>query len=150
LNLVLGFFSRVDAKASVVLAVDTGMAGYLASHFPSPFAIPIWQLLVPILSFLLIVGSFWHLYKGAFPNLAGGNQSLVYFREIAKRTEAKFIDEFAAQSETDYAKDMLGQAWRNSEILTEKFDRLKWAFLFMAIAAIPWAFSLVLFAVKRS
>ena len=75
---------------------------------------------------------------------------MVYFREIAKRTEAKFIDEFAAQSETDYAKDMLGQAWRNSEILTEKFDRLKWAFLFMAIAAIPWAFSLVLFAVKRS
>jgi len=34
LVLVLSFFPRVDAKASVVLAVDTGMVGYLAAHLP--------------------------------------------------------------------------------------------------------------------
>lgn len=34
LNLVLGFFSRVDAKASVVLAINTGMLAVLASNAP--------------------------------------------------------------------------------------------------------------------
>jgi hypothetical protein len=148
LNLVLSFFSRVDAKASVVLAVDTAMAGYLASRFPSPKQLVTpWLLIVPFLSFALMGVSGWHLYKGAFPNLTGGNRSLVYFREIAGRTENKFIDEFMAQSEIDYAKDLLGQAWRNSEILVEKFNHLKCAFIFMGLAVVPWAISLALFAI---
>jgi hypothetical protein len=150
LNLVLSFFSRVDAKASVVLAVDTGMAGYLASRLPSPAAVLPWLLLIPFLAFALIGFSLWHLYKGAFPNLTGGNLSLVYFREIAKRTETKFIDEFTAQSEADCVKDVLGQVWRNSEILVEKFNHLKRAFIFMALAVVPWAFSLGLFSMKLS
>jgi hypothetical protein len=148
LSLVLSFFSRVDAKASVVLAVDTAMGGYLAGRLPSPRPAQPWLMLIPLLAFVLIGISFWHLYKGAFPNLVGGNLSLVYFREIAKRTEAKFIDEFAAQSETDYAKDVLGQVWRNSEILVEKFNHLKYAFIFMALAVVPWASSLAMFAMK--
>jgi hypothetical protein len=105
LNLVLSFFSRVDSKASVVLAVDTGMAGYLASRLPSASMLQDWWVLVPIVAFLLIGRSLWHLYKGAFPNLVGGSQSLVYFREVAKRTETKFIDEFIAQDEAAYVRD---------------------------------------------
>ncbi len=58
LNLVLGFFPRVDAKASVVLAVDTGMAGYLASRLPAPKFVLSWQLLVPMAAFVLIGLSF--------------------------------------------------------------------------------------------
>ena len=150
LNLVLDFFHRVDAKASVVLAVDTGMAGYLASHLPSLKAMPIWQMLAPLLTFGLLGQSFWHLYKGAFPNLEGGNLSLVYFREIAKRTEAKFIDEFLAQSESEYTKDVLGQVWRNSQILAGKFGRVKLAFIFMALAVFPWVISLAQFTVQRA
>jgi hypothetical protein len=148
LDLVLSFFSRVDAKASVVLAVDTGMAGYLASRLPPPNTVVPWLLLTPLLAFALVGFSLWHLYKGAFPSLAGGNLSLVYFREIAKRTESKFIDEFTEQSEANYAKDVLGQVWRNSEILVEKFNHLKCAFIFMALAVVPWAFSLGLFSMK--
>jgi hypothetical protein len=146
LGLVLSFFSRVDSKASVVLAVDTGMAGYLAGRLPSLKAVPCWQSLIPLVAFVLIGISFWNLYKGAFPNLKGGNQSLVYFRAIATRTEAKFIDDFSAQSEGEYAKDVLGQVWRNSEILVEKFNHLKRAFVFMALAVLPWVVSLAILA----
>ena len=148
LNLVLSFFSRVDAKASVVLAVDTAMAGYLAGRLPSLKTMPYWQPLIPLVAFVLIGISIWSLYKGAFPNLVGGNLSLVYFREIAKRTEAKFIDEFLAQDETVYVKDVLGQVWRNSQILDEKFNHLKRAFVFMALAVLPWVVSLAIFAAR--
>ena len=150
LNLVLGFFSRVDAKASVVLAVDTGMVGYLAGRLPSASVLLSWRILIPLAAFLLIARSMWHLYKGGFPNLTGGNQSLVYFREIAKRTESKFIDEFMAQDETALVKDLLGQAWRNSEILVEKFDHLKLAFVFMALGVFPWVVSLAMFALRSN
>lgn len=150
LNLVLSFFSRVDAKASVVLGVDTAMAGYLAGRLPPLKTMPFWQTLIPLAAFLLIGNSIWQLYKGAFPNLTGGHSSLVYFREIARRTEAKFIDEFASQDDSAYAKDLLGQAWRNSEILVEKFNHLRLAFLFMALAVFPWVISLAIFATRTT
>jgi hypothetical protein len=148
LNLVLSFFPRVDAKASVVLAVDTGMLGYLATHLPSLNSLRWWELGIPALAFALLALSLWHLYRGAFPNLSGGHSSLIYFSEIAKRTEAKFIDQFIEQRESEYVKDMLGQAWRNSEILKEKFDHLKGAFIFMAWSVLPWTVALADFALR--
>lgn len=149
LVLVLSFFARVDAKASVVLAVDTGMVGYLAAHLPGTDSMRWWEFLAPALTIALLAWSFWHLYRGAFPQLKGGEGSLVYFREVAGRTETKFVDEFTAQQELAYAKDVLGQAWRNSQILKAKFDDLKYSFILMAIAVVPWTVSLANFALRR-
>jgi pycsar effector protein len=148
LNLVLSFFPRVDAKTSVVLAVDTGMLGYLAAHLPALGSIRSWEFLAPACAIAALALSIWHLYRGAFPQLKGGNQSLVYFTEIARRTEAKFIDEFMAQQEQAYIKDVLGQVWRNSEILKEKFDHLKSSFTFLAVAILPWTIALADFAMR--
>ena len=147
LNLVLSFFPRVDAKASVVLAVNTAMLGYLASRIPSPATIAAWQLIAPAVAFALLGISFVYLYKGAFPNLQGGNDSLVYFFQIGSKTEAKFLQEFSALSESAYANELLGQTWRNSQILATKFKCLKSAFIFLAVAVVPWTISLVEFAV---
>lgn len=56
LNLVLSFFSRVDAKLSVVLAVDTGMLAVLAGDAPP----------VKSLSYLMII----FVWIGRAPNVA--------------------------------------------------------------------------------
>lgn len=148
LDRVLDFFPRVDAKFSVVLAVNTGMLAFLVGHVPPPQVLNWWEIAIPIATVFLLGISFWFLYKGAFPNLRGGSSSLVYFREIAGRTEAKYIEEFAKQSTSDHAKDLLGQAWRNSEILKEKFNCLKLAFIFLALAIPPWVVALVIFSAK--
>jgi Family of unknown function (DUF5706) len=150
LDRVLGFFSRVDAKASAVLAVDTAMLGFLVTKVPPLKSLQWWEILIPAVTVALLASSFWFLYKGAFPTLKGGNESLVYFREIARRTEAKFVDQFGRQSVADHAHDLLGQAWRNSEILKAKFDHLKIAFVFLALAITPWAFSLLMFTLKAA
>jgi Family of unknown function (DUF5706) len=146
LSLVLGFFPRVDAKASVVLAINTGMLAVLSSHAAPLSSMTIGAIIATSLSILMFAGSFWFLYKIAFPALRGGQQSLVYFREIANRTEARFIDEFIAQDENARLKDLLGQVWRNSEILKMKFDALRWAFVLMALAIVPWVISVSLFS----
>jgi hypothetical protein len=124
------------------------MLGYLASRLSQPNWPPRWPLLIPFAACCLIFISIWHLYKIAFPVLKGGKSSLVYFREIAARTEAKFIEEFAAQPEAEYAKDVLGQVWRNSEILVDKFNHLKCAFIFMALSVLPWTIALIQLAIK--
>ena len=149
LVLVLSFFPRVDAKASVVLAVDTGMVGYLSAHLPGLDSMRSWEFLAPACTLALLAWSFWHLYKGAFPQLQGGQGSLIYFKEIAGRTETKFVDEFMSQQEPAYIKDVLGQAWRNSQILKEKFHHLRCAFILMAIAVLPWTISLSDFGLRR-
>jgi pycsar effector protein len=146
LTLVLSFFSRVDAKASVVLAINTGMLAVLSSNVAPLGTMPIMAIIAASLSILMLAGSFWFLYKVAFPALGGGQQSLVYFREIANRTEARFIDEFIAEDENARLRDVLGQVWRNSEILKMKFDALRWAFVLMALAIVSWVISVSLFS----
>ncbi len=71
---------------------------------------------------------------------------MIYFREIARRTESKFIDQFMSQDESAKLKDILSQVWRNSEILKMKYDSLKRAFILMALSIIPWMSAVFLFA----
>lgn len=146
LQLVLGFFPRVESKFSVILAIDTGMIGFLAANAPPFTAFSKWMLLSTAATVLLFAASIAMLYRGSFPNLKGGESSLVYFREIAKRREHHFIEEFSAQNEKQYGHDLLAQVWRNSQILTVKFDSLKLAFTFLALAIVPWIVTLTLFA----
>jgi ABC-type phosphate transport system permease subunit len=146
LNLVLSFFSRVDAKLSVVLAVDTGMFAVLGADSPPIKNFSWFMIIFAAITILLLASSIVFLYRGAFPSLKGGHASLIYFREIAGRTEHKFIEEFKAQTDEQHVNDLLGQVWRNSEILKIKFDSLKMAFTLLALAIIPWIVSLALFA----
>lgn len=144
LTLVLSFFPRVDAKLSVVLGIDLAMLGVLASRLPD-LATAEKSIPVAAAATAVLVGlSLWQLYQGSFPSLSGGNGSVVYFRAIAERTEAKFITEYCAQSEEQLAADVLGQVWRNSEILRRKFDHLVSAYRYMAVASVAWLVSLVL------
>ncbi|WMY09620.1 Pycsar system effector family protein [Paraburkholderia phenoliruptrix] len=145
LNLVLSFFSRVDTKLSVVLGANVGMLGVLFTRvtavgtatFP-PYVL--WGLIV---LFVMLLGfSSYHLYRGSFPNLAGGAGSLVFFREIATRGEQDFIAAFSRLSSTALTEDLLSQSWRNSVILTQKFASLRRAYVWSAFAIVPWALAL--------
>lgn len=75
---------------------------------------------------------------------------MLYFREIAQRTEAKFIDEWLQFMDEEYLKDLLGQVWRNSEILKQKFDHIRWAFNLLALAVVPWLLSVALLSMKTA
>lgn len=146
LALVLSFFSRVDAKASALLAIDTGMLAILASNAPPPTTMSVLSYILSGVTAAMLAGSLWFLYRVAFPSLDGGHESLIYFREITRRTETSFIDAFMAQEESCRVKDLLGQIWRNSCILAAKFDALKRAFILMALAIVPWGTAVALFS----
>jgi hypothetical protein len=150
LNLILSFFPRVDAKLSTVLALDTGMLAALSASLPQFDKMTVWLAVAPALASGLLTASYVYLYRGGFPDVKGGHSSVIYFKEIAKRTEATFIAEYCRHTSESLRQDVLGQIWRNSEILTEKFRCLKLAFICMAISALPWALSLAVFALTRA
>jgi uncharacterized membrane protein len=149
LSRVLGFFPRVDAVASIVLAIDISALALLASNAPPLNALDGWSVFA-LLAVVLIGLSLYHLYKGAFPRLDGGPLSLIYFREIANRKEEEFTKAFMEQSEEFYLNDLLSQVWRNSEILTQKFTHLNSAFTFLALSIIPWLVSLFIFVSRNT
>jgi len=149
LTLVLSFFSRVDAKASALLAIDTGMLAVLTSKAPPVTAISTMTYVLSGITVLMLAGSLFFLYRVAFPALKG-ERSLIYFRTIAGMPEHDFIHSFAAENEDSRVKDLLCQVWRNSVILTAKFDALKRAFILMALAVIPWGATVALFSSQNA
>jgi hypothetical protein len=148
LNRTLGFFPRLDAKHSVVLAVDTGMLAFLFTRMPDWHVITGWFAVAPVIAVVLLALSIWCLYRGSEPALTGGHESVLYFREIAKRTESQYIDAVREISEEGYLKDLLAQVWRNSEILTAKFTHLKNALNLLALAILPWLIALAAFTLQ--
>jgi hypothetical protein len=122
------------------------MVAFLATNAPPLSAFSKWMSIASGATILLLAASIAMLYRGSFPNLKGGEASLVYFREIAKHREHDFIEKFSEQNDKHYTHDLLAQAWRNAQILSIKFDCLKWAFTLMALAIPPWMVSIGLFA----
>lgn len=149
LSRVLGFFARVDTVSSIVLALDISALALLASNAPPLKTMDGWSIFA-LVAVILISLSLYHLYRGAFPRLDGGPLSLIYFREIAARKEEEFTKEFEEQNEDFYLNDLLSQIWRNSEILTQKFTHLNYAFTFLALSIIPWLVALFVFASRNT
>lgn len=154
LQLVLGFFSRVESRLALLLGVDLSMLALLASTAP-PAAKLDSRALLALLPALFILASLYHIWHGFFPQLEGGKlddrggQSLVFFGTIAKRKEAAFVQEFRGQSEDTYIRDVLGQVWRNADILSQKFEHLKSGFLWMLVAVVPWIVVLAVFSAQN-
>jgi hypothetical protein len=138
LDRVLGFFARVEAKASFLFAIDTTLLALIALNLRKS-DLHLWYVMVPgVAAVLLLLCSLWYIYQCHFPKLDGGSGSLVYFAEIAKRTETRFISDCETLTEADLTKDYLGQTWRNAQILTAKFSHVKTAFTLTGGALIPW------------
>jgi Family of unknown function (DUF5706) len=143
LNRVLGFFARIENKSSALFAINTGMAALFGVHLQWA-NLAVWYIAIPgIATVGLIAASLLYLYFAANPQLNGGARSIVYFREIAARTEADYLKEMKACSAENYTDQLLAQVWRNSEILSQKFDYVRRAFICTAAGVLPWAFTLL-------
>lgn len=150
LNLVLGFFPRIDAKLSVVLGIDLGMLALVGGRMPPLHVMDWWLLLIAALFATAIAAGFYHLWKGAFPDLNGGTNSIVYFKSIARMSESAFRHAYSTACPATLANDVLNQAWRNSKILDCKFGSLRKAFVAAICAVIPWVILLIILPTKTN
>lgn len=150
LDRVLSFFARVESKISALFAVNTALLAVLAVNAKEDDLLTWYLPLLGAVSITAITASLYFLYRSSYPNLKGGEDSLIYFRSIASRTEQKYIDAALACDEDGLARELLAQVWRNSVILKDKFESLRLAFCLTAGALPFWFLTLLLASMKHS
>ena len=149
LDLILGFFPRVDTLLVALLGVNLAMLGVVFARAPSPAELSGAQALGALLFLGPAMASLFYLYRGSFPNLDGGFGSLIYFREIAKLDPGDYVRRYSEQTETQLSEGILHQAWRNACILNDKFRRLKVAFRWLLASVCPWTLLLLSFPASK-
>jgi hypothetical protein len=148
LDRIQSFFPRIDSRVPALFAVGVGQVA-IATLNLNASNINEWWVALPGAFFLVgmaIVG--WNLYRCAFPHLAGGIRSLVYFNEIAKLSEGHFLERYSTVSEADYRRDVISQIWRNSEIVALKFGYIRTATQFTMVSFVPWLILMICTAVS--
>jgi hypothetical protein len=146
LDRLLDWVSRSDTKFSVVLGVDAGMLGFLATSAP-PGAVSVTTTVVAALAAALLVASLIFIYRGTYPRTKGPGGSLVHFGSVAGEDLEDFKARFRACDARGHLDDVLGQVHRNAEILDRKFAELQRAYRCLLAAVIPWAIALYLLGV---
>lgn len=142
LDRTLTFFNRVESKSSLLFASNIGLLSLMLYNV-SYQDLKTWYLITPvILASTLIAFSLGHLYMTSYPDTKGGHESLFYFKSIGSNTEQNFIDSFTKKTDFELEKDMLGQVWRNSQILNDKFSHVESAYRFSLLSILPWIFFL--------
>ncbi len=150
LERVLGFFARVESKASFLFGVNTALIGALALNVQKTDLCRWPNVTAAVLAAASIAASFYFVFKSFFPNLRGGHSSLIYFKQIAGLREQEYVSRFKAQTVEQHRDDVLAQTWRNAEILTEKFDAIKTAFFLSAFSLAPWTLFLILASIAHA
>jgi hypothetical protein len=143
LNLVLGFFPRIDSRLSAVLALDLGMLALVGGRWPVGGAVTLGTVVLAVAFMVPLCVSIYQLWAAIIPDRRGGTGSLVFFRSIASMEESEFRGRFMKLSHTELACDLLEQAWRNARVLECKFSSLRYACLGMAVAVPAWVWLLM-------
>ena len=148
LTLVQGFFARIDTKLSVILGLNLGMLAMLSTRLPKVGELTIIQGIALALCIVPLAVSLYNLYHGAFPNTQGGSDSLVFFGRIANMLESDFLVSTTTRTKSELNQDLLAQVWRNSKILSTKFQALQRAYQALLVAAVPWLIALAFLTSK--
>lgn len=150
LNQVLGFFPRVDTKANGLFAFNAAMITVTALNLKAG-DLDLWYVGMPAAILVIsLLASYFFLYRCNFPDLRGGRGSLIYFSEIQLRSQADFTVDYEAVDDDAYRRDLLGQVWRNSEILCSKYKDLAVAIRCTLIALVPFTWLLVAQAIVHA
>ncbi|MGC1271582.1 MAG: Pycsar system effector family protein [Croceibacterium sp.] len=138
LDRVLGFIPRVEARINGLFGVNTFLLAIGALNV-SAGDLKLWYVTVPGAAFVgCMIISYAFLYRANFPDDRGGHGSLIFFKEIQKRTEAGYQAELLACTEENFRNDLIGQIWRNSEILCDKYQGVKSAIVWAAVSLVPF------------
>jgi hypothetical protein len=138
LDRLMGFYPRVDGKASFLLTLNVTMVGLLALNFPvNDFGSS--RGVIGFIAFFFLGLALWRLGFVFFPHVEPGEKlSLVFFGDVAKQRWPDYHRALLRTSEADLLEDLTCQIWRNSKILKVKFDETKLALISMIFALPFW------------
>lgn len=147
LDRVLGFFPRVESRISGIFTFNSIILAISALNITAQ-DVKLWYVCVPAIAILAaLLCSYFHLFHANFPDIKGGEGSLIFFAEIKKKTEANYRDDLVGCTEEKLRNDLIGQIWRNSQILCAKYEGVRSAIFWSGLAMIPFVLFLIATAV---
>ena len=147
LDRVLAFFPRVEARINALFGANTLILAIGALNVSAPDLKLLFVTLPAILAIAGLLASYVFLYRANFPDVKGGQGSLVHFAEIEKRSEEDYHSELLACSDERFREDLVGQIWRNSQILCSKYVFVRKAIIATTLSLLPF---LIFLAVTAS
>lgn len=143
LDRVLSFFPRVEARINALFAFNSIILTLVALNLTAS-DVALWYVMVPaIVTGVGLSVSYFFLFKANFPDTKGGEDNLIFFGEIKKRGETDYRNTLLGCSDERYRDDLIGQIWRNSQILCAKYEGIKFAIVATALSIIPFLWFLV-------
>lgn len=145
LQVVLGFFPRVDTLLASILAINVAMAGFAFSRWPEDAKHVTPLMVVCVIAYALFASLvFYSIYRCAFPLDDPRGKSVVFFGCIASKSGAKeYVGEFDSLDSLALRDAILQQVWRNSTILVGKYRRIKAALGWLLAAVFAWVIFLL-------
>jgi len=150
LNLVLGFFPRVDSKASVVLAINSGMLAVLPRMPPLGRRYQSGRSLQLHLTLLMIAGSFWFLYKVSFPILSGGQQSVNLLSGNREQNRSEIHRRVCGSGRKSKVTGCPRSGMAKLRNPKDEIRRSAVAFVLMAASLVPWVVLVFLFSANSA
>lgn len=138
LDRVLAFFPRIESRINGLFGVNT-LIFVIATVNLSAGDFRIWYVTLPAIALTIgLMISYFHLLRANFPDVNGGESRLVFFKTIKERTEIAYRDALTASSDAQFRDDLIGQIWRNSCILCDKYKFVKKAIIATTISLVPF------------
>lgn len=147
LDRVSGYIPRAEGKVTTLFPVAIAMLGVIAVKIPvnDPCS---WRVVNAILAAACLAMCLWRVYETLFPRTTAPRVSLIFFGEIAKKSEAQYVADLSAADDALLIADAASQIWRNSEIVTAKYGTAKAAFRWLVTALPFWLIFLALVTLK--
>lgn len=139
---------RHDSKSSLVLAIATGMLGFLMSSIPDKVALSSITLVLGFLAIVLLAFSLFFIHLGNYPRTTGPS-SLLFFGTVATMEFETYKEKSEILSSEGYYEDLLRQCYVLARIISRKFWALQWAYRTLFLALPPWSICVILFKFSK-
>ncbi len=138
LERLLNWIRAADSKIAPVLAIDTAMAGILATLF-TKVTEHTWYTMLLFLAVAVLLGlSILFLAFAAFPRTEGPKGSILYFGGIVTFSRKAYTDTTRNLKTEDYFEDLSAQCHRNAEIANIKYIWVCRAMKMLFCSILPW------------
>lgn len=135
---VHSFFTRIDARVSAIFAITSGQIAVVTLNITFENILSSAVFVFLVLYLICAFGALFNLYWCTYPDLIGGEKSLIFFGEIAKQAEVEFVKDYMEADLETLRHDVVRQIWRNSVIVKKKYEFLRVATLCTGISVVPW------------
>lgn len=139
----ISWITTADVKVGVVVAIQTAMAGVLASTYSAATTRSEWAIVSSVAAFVCAIGAFACAAFALFPRTDGPQRSLMFFGRICELSRDEYFNAISGATDYELLQDCTAQIHRNAEIAKEKHRWVQNGLIWSFLAVPSWTLALL-------